>query len=422
MQSLIANLLAFTYSYSTQLIVVGGIAWIAFLMLKYGREDQSVSRVNKVLPEQNASVSHKHTTTHTALLSLGGALLALGITGIFTPHIASLISDTGKNAQLQSLKRKPVVRKQPSVQTYRDKFEKLTLYAEIQLKKNSPDRALQYFNEALEITKTGVLKYPLNWDLQTSLATTLHNIADMSITAGDTQNAINNYELALEIRKTIAEIYPAKRERQRDLSISYDVTANALVKQGNTLKALEYYNKSLEIILNPPYANPENTRWQKDLVISYGAIADIYTLTGNAHKALEFYNKSLDLVYALNHNNLEHNDQTYIQWQSYISLALIKKSYALMQIGNGPKYLQINQQGFDAAQKLATENPANNDLQKNLAMAWIMQADIIPQDATNSYKNALEIAQNLHKSGRLSPGSSSLPGDIQKLLDAARAK
>jgi tetratricopeptide (TPR) repeat protein len=64
---------------------------------------------------------------------------------------------------------------------------------------------------------------------------------------GDTEKALQAYQQALNISQALAESDPTNVSAQRDLSVSYNRIGDVQLRLGDTEKALQAYQQALEI-------------------------------------------------------------------------------------------------------------------------------------------------------------------------------
>jgi len=82
---------------------------------------------------------------------------------------------------------------------------------------------------------------------------------------GDTEKALQAYQQALEIRQTLAQSDPTNVSAQRDLSVSYYKLGSVQEQLQQPVTALQYYQKGLAIAEKLVAKDPRNQTLQDDL-------------------------------------------------------------------------------------------------------------------------------------------------------------
>ncbi len=133
------------------------------------------------------------------------------------------------------------------------------------------DRALEYFNKSLEISKE------LGW--REGLALAYGGIGVVYEMKDDLDKALEYQNKSLEISKDLGS--------KEGTAIQYGNIGIVYKIKGDLDKALEYYNKSLKIskVLGS----------KEGIANQYGNIGIVYRIKGDLDKALEYYNKSLKI-------------------------------------------------------------------------------------------------------------------------------
>ncbi len=152
-----------------------------------------------------------------------------------------------------------------------------SLLGELYERKNLYDRALEYFQRAIEYASS--LK-------DSSFLANLYN------KTGNAYKARGNYEKSLEYHQRALELYSRLKD-SLNMAFAYNTLGLLNYEQGNYNRALEYFFKSLSI-----YKKQGN---EENLAIAYANIASIYHTQGAIRKAIDNYFNSLRTFEKIGH-------------------------------------------------------------------------------------------------------------------------
>lgn len=142
------------------------------------------------------------------------------------------------------------------------------------------DRLLEYDNNEQTVSDPEL-------SIDSPIATTYNNKANVYFAKGDYDNALEYYERALPL------IESKLGKSHTDTIITYNNIAKAYFAKGDYDKALEFYEKVLKF--------RKSSKYQFNTTAIYNNLARTYYAKGNYDKALEYYNK------LVNKSNLKYS-------------------------------------------------------------------------------------------------------------------
>jgi tetratricopeptide (TPR) repeat protein len=144
------------------------------------------------------------------------------------------------------------------------------------LRMGVPDRALEIFREALEIS--------MDADLDELTETTLTNIGAALVNKGDNKAAIPYFEDAMLVAKAIDD--------HRGMRICLNNLASTFNNMGKHKEALELFNDALH------YAKKAEDKF--GLRVIYNNMGYTYRMMGDIHHAMEYYTLALGTAQQIN--------------------------------------------------------------------------------------------------------------------------
>ena len=163
------------------------------------------------------------------------------------------------------------------LENVRDKKEKFSLLNEqgiIFYNFGGLDKALEYFENALELSE----ELSEELELKEGIAHTLGNMGNVYQIQGDMKKAIELFEKAQEIFEEIGD--------KRGMANQLGNTGNVYRMQGELKKAIELFEKSLEIF--------EEIGDKRGMASDLGNMGIVYRMQGDMEKALERHEKALE--------------------------------------------------------------------------------------------------------------------------------
>ena len=167
--------------------------------------------------------------------------------------------------------------------------------------------------------------------------------------------------------------------------------------------------------------DPGNAGGQRDLPVSFNKIGDVQSARGNLDGALEAYEDSL-----ATREKLAAQDPGNAGWQRDLSVSFNKIGDVQRAPGNLDGALEAYEDSRAIREKLAAQDPGNAEWQRDLIVSNVKLGEIAGQagkgvSAQGYYQAALEIATDLHASGRLAPRDAWMVGDLEARLAALPA-
>jgi len=144
----------------------------------------------------------------------------------------------------------------------------------------------------------------------------LSRLGDAWLLLGNTEKALQAYQQSLDIFQQLAGADPNNAQAQRDLSVSYDNLGDVQQQLGNTEQALAAYQQCHEMSQQLAGADPNNAQAQRDLSISY-KLGQVQEALHKPTAALSLYQKALAIAEVLaaqdTHNQQAQNDLAYLR-------------------------------------------------------------------------------------------------------------
>jgi tetratricopeptide (TPR) repeat protein len=259
---------------------------------------------------------------------------------------------------------------------------------------NTP-KALEYFEKYNEITKKLTALEPNNVSFAHNLAISYEKLGEVYTAQGNTPKALEYFEKDLEVTKKLAALEPNNVNFARGLAISYSKLGEVYIAQGNTPKALEFFEKYNEITKKLSALEPTNVDFAHGLAISYGKLAEVYSAQGNLEKVLELIGKTTEIfqkLYALEPNNVSfaHN----------LAISYEKLGEVYTAQGDTPKALKYFEKSNEITKKLSALEPTNVNFARGLAISYSKLGEVYTAQgdtpkALKFFEKDLEITKKL---------------------------
>ncbi|RMZ99111.1 tetratricopeptide repeat [Brachionus plicatilis] len=156
-----------------------------------------------------------------------------------------------------------------------DNAKWLNIIGDIYLRMSECDKAFEYFNKSLQMTKT------LNSDKSLELAAIYLSLGNYYSVIGDAQRSYDFGKMAYQIRKDmLGENSPLTADSVNNLAI-------CLMNLEDSKNAEEFFLKYCEI-----WQKLSEDKPNKELADSWYNLGVFYEKSGNPHKSLEFFDKA----------------------------------------------------------------------------------------------------------------------------------
>jgi tetratricopeptide (TPR) repeat protein len=260
-------------------------------------------------------------------------------------------------------------------------------------------RALEAYDETCKIKERLVETMPFDDDLKMGLGVAYERIGDIRMSQGRSQDAFHAYTRRHTLLTSIADRQQGNAHWQSELSLSLERLGKFHRARHDNITALAAYENSLRIRAGLHRADPTNGRWSDLFLIGLQQVGDIRFDLGDLEGAEEAYETAISKL-----NQLTQSNAANLEWQRFQSIALER-------IGNVQRAkgdiaaVKSYEQALAVSENIAAMDPGNAVWQRDLIGAHKNLAEIANSKSTaqKHYEQALRIARELYKSGRLEP-------------------
>ncbi len=114
-------------------------------------------------------------------------------------------------------------------------------------------------------------------------------MGDNWLKLGNSRKALETYQNSLEILKQLVQENPQNTEIQRYLSVSYTKLGDMAMRQDRKSAALEAYQQALTLDKKRVQQNPDDNQAQHDLSLDYYNLVEVYLQLGNPQAAKDYF-------------------------------------------------------------------------------------------------------------------------------------
>ena len=152
---------------------------------------------------------------------------------------------------------------------------------------NDFEKALELYEEELNIDRQLVSDYPQNPDYKRGLSVSLDRVAGIYKAKNGLDKALELYEEVLSIRRRLVSDYPQNQDYKYGLSVSLEKVAGIYEAKKELDKALELYEEELNIWRQLVSDYPQKLRYIEDLAVAYYNVGVVTKKRGYFVQALE---------------------------------------------------------------------------------------------------------------------------------------
>jgi tetratricopeptide (TPR) repeat protein len=170
------------------------------------------------------------------------------------------------------------------------------------------DKALEFFELDIELTKELYESNPKNESLKNGLAISYERLGSIHQALGEVDKALEFFELEVDLFKELYESNPKSESLKNGLAISYSKLGEIHQALGEVDKALEFFELEVDLFKELYESNPKSESLKNGLAISYSKLGSIHQALGEVDKALEFFELRMQLgkeLYESNPKNVE---------------------------------------------------------------------------------------------------------------------
>ncbi|MFL6799059.1 MAG: TIR domain-containing protein [Xanthobacteraceae bacterium] len=224
------------------------------------------------------------------------------------------------------------------------------------------DRALPFYNEALQLLQGLTADAPDNEEWLPDLSTTLLHIGEVLLESGDHEAALERYGRSVAIREQLADAHPTDTALQLTLAASYKKVAELMLKTGQHQAAARQYRKGVEITEKVALADSADTDFQQGVASSYEGLADMLLESRQVDAAVTEYRRSLSIL-----NRLVRAYPANSRWHSHASEVQAKIAAVFATIGRREEALKAYYTSFSMRDKLAAMLAARREYTEAIA-------------------------------------------------------
>jgi tetratricopeptide (TPR) repeat protein len=267
-----------------------------------------------------------------------------------------------------------------------------------------------------------------NWHL--GLCASLNILADVLQTKGQLDKALALYKRSLDIREKLAANEPknsrwekrfTSNEWQYELSVNRQRIADILEKQGHPLNSLHAEPaKSIKTRKKLAAHGTSDTTWQSYLWVDSIKLISMSRSQGRIAEALSYSQHNLAAF-----EKLATSDPSNNLLQRDLSANLDNVAGILQTLGQRDKALDLYQKSLTVRENLAAREPKNSAWQANLVASYVLLSNLHPDpvntDMVRKYlTSALAIAKKLSAAEALNDEQKGWPADLQKRVNDLR--
>jgi len=192
---------------------------------------------------------------------------------------------------------------------------------------NMPKKALEQLQEALNIRKELIDRYPENYLYKYALSETYQYLGKLYLSKLHNMDEAKNFlQKAQKIMNELVKYDPTNTFWVNNLARGYDALGRLLMELNQVDQAISYYDKSIQILYQLILQDPDNISLKEEFALESSKLGDIYFERGEEGKAKKYLEKALivmkntsiektqhfryQYILALIYNDLSHMYQT----------------------------------------------------------------------------------------------------------------
>jgi len=227
------------------------------------------------------------------------------------------------------------------------------------------DKALQFFEEYLKLTKELNKSNPKNMDIKNSLAISYSKLGETHTALGNLDKALQFFEDNLKLNVDLHKSNPEQTDYKNNLAISYEKLGEVHTELGNLDKALMFFENYLKLMKELYESNPIHVGFKNDLAISYGKLGEIHNALGNLDKALQFFEDEIKLF-----EELYESHPTNVAFKNGLAISYSKLGETHTALGNLDKALQFFEDYLKLTKELYESNPTHVAFKNGFAISY----------------------------------------------------
>jgi tetratricopeptide (TPR) repeat protein len=223
-------------------------------------------------------------------------------------------------------------------------------------------------------------------------------VGDVFASVGNYGEAASSYEEALKLSNAIAGVTHDNANIQREILSTRLKIGDVFSLQHRHREALDEYQGAQQIVETLLASNSKNDDLRRDMCVTYQKIGDSSGALGDLEASLKSYGQSIAIV-----RQLLANDSSNLDSLRDLEVGLNKIGHIYRSRGKSES-IQYYQEALRIAQRLATQDPQNQNLQRDLILChyWtgLALAASLDAESKENGKTALQQALDMTKSYR----------------------
>ena len=267
------------------------------------------------------------------------------------------------------------------------------------------------FEEALVIDRKLAQANPTSAEAQRDISVVLNKLGDVAVQAGDLACAKARFEEGLVLRRKLAQANPTSAQAQRAVSIDLNKLGDVAVEAGDLAGAKARFEEGLVIRRKLAQANPASAEAQRDISVGLDKLGDVAVQAGDLASAKVRFEESLVI-----RRKIAQANPTSAEAQRDVSIDLNKLGDVAVEAGDLAGATVRFEEGLVIARKLAQANPTSAEAQRDVIVSLFKLGRAIRDRAL--LREALQIARDLERTGRLAPRDHAILDTITDALDS----
>jgi eukaryotic-like serine/threonine-protein kinase len=219
-----------------------------------------------------------------------------------------------------------------------------------------PDKALEYFREALTLARKTLDAYPGNAGVLRRIAIAESKEGDIFLARGDLNDAASYHQKSLDDFAAIASRDPNNGRAKRELSAAYNRLGETLLQQGDRPKSLASFKNALSISEDLFAADPTDAEAKFDLAVALRNLSEAQVATKNLPGAVDSFRRAIVLV-----SELCEAHPTNLGRKAQLAEGLVSFGQLLTQAGHTEEARRETSRGLEMQRGLAEAPGATQD-------------------------------------------------------------
>ncbi len=269
------------------------------------------------------------------------------------------------------------------------------------------------YAESLALRREAARAEPQNAVYARDVFATLSRIGLAARAAGDLDAAEDAFAEALEIARRLDDQAPTDASA-RDRAVSLANVGDVARRRNDARRALEAYETALPIFRRLVRRDPENVELARDYSVALERIGELEFRGGDLRRARDAYERCEAI-----RGRLARRDRGDLRAARDHSVCLAKVGDARARSGDEAGALDAYEADLAISRRLSRRDPNNAEWRRDLVISNVKVATVDPSQAAERYREALDLAREMERSGVLAEADRWMIPEIRKRLAAA---